>query len=138
VDHIAEQLKFVSLLPGPGGDAMRTFLAPLHRTVEPRRRGRRRLPDDVLLRAAVAYVAAVERHSEQPVLDAAKQIGETPERVRDLLHRARVRGLLMKTISGRAGGGLTPDALAIVNQGKARPKTVKRKTPSRRPRRKRR
>jgi hypothetical protein len=72
------------------------------------------------------------------VLDAAKQIGETPERVRDLLHRARVRGLLMKTISGRAGGGLTPEALAILSREETAPKTTKRKPPSRRPRRRRR
>jgi hypothetical protein len=77
-------------------------------------RGRPRLDDAELARAAQAYVAAIEARSPRPVLEAARQLGETADRVRGLLHRARRRKLLRDSRSGVAAGILTPRARAVL------------------------
>jgi hypothetical protein len=135
IDYMDDLLKLARDFPSPGGRAIKAFLAPLIEDDRPsateasaQRPGRRRLSDEVLLRAASAYDAAVKHHSYRPVLDAAKQIGETPERLRDHLHRARLRGLLSGAISGRAGGTLTPKAKSLL-------RSQARSTARRRPRR---
>lgn len=77
-------------------------------------RGRPRLNDLLLARTAQAYLQALERGSGRPVLDAAARLGEKPERVRDLLHRARRRGLLVGEKNGAAGGALTAPARELL------------------------
>lgn len=81
-----------------------------------RRRGRPRLSDRDLARSAEAYIAAVRRGSRRPVLDAADELGEDAERVRDHLHRARGRGLLAASLKGAAGGTLTATARALLRR----------------------
>lgn len=78
--------------------------------------GRPRLSDELLARAAEAYVTAVNEASPRPVQDAAARLGDTtPERLRDLLHRARIRGLLAASVNpGLAGGTLTALARAVL------------------------
>jgi hypothetical protein len=87
-------------------------------------RGRRPLSDEELLRASQAYADALRRRSKQPVRDAARQLGETSPRVRDLLNKARRRGFLTLPMhQGRAGGQLTPKARALLDaQPPARPR----------------
>jgi hypothetical protein len=93
------------------------FLEPKPMATPPGpRRGRPRLRDDLLLAAAAAYADAVARGSERAVLEAAEKIGETAARMRDQLHRARVRGFLTRAIPGRAGGTLTPNAKALLRR----------------------
>jgi hypothetical protein len=82
--------------------------------------GRPRLSNQVLARAVSAYLGALERDSARPVLDAATRLGERPERLRDLLHRARLRGLLAGSKSGTAGGALTALGRAALRQTKRR------------------
>jgi hypothetical protein len=73
--------------------------------------GRRPLSDDVLVEAAAAYIAARKRGSARPVPDAAKALKMTEARMRDLIYRARQRGILTPTLQGRGGGELTPEAM---------------------------
>jgi hypothetical protein len=98
--------------------------APMARTRrdrDPRRRvGRPRLSDQLLARVARAYLDALRRHSDRPVLDAAARLHERPERVRDLLHRARRRGLLEGSKSGVAGGTLTTSGRTLLRTTKRR------------------
>jgi hypothetical protein len=93
---------------------------PMGRTRQDRdprpRVGRPRLSDQLLARVARAYLDALQRHSDRPVLDAAARLHERPERVRDLLHRARRRGLLEGSKSGVAGGALTTGGRALLRQ----------------------
>jgi hypothetical protein len=79
-------------------------------------RGRPALREEDLLRVVAAYVKALEGRSRHPVQDAAKRLGKTPDRLRDLLHKARVRGLLTFPLQGRASGQLTPRAKALLPQ----------------------
>jgi hypothetical protein len=63
---------------------------------------------------AAAYVQRLAEGSVSPVKDLAAKRGETPGRVRDLLHEARVRGLLSKGEAGRRGGYLLPRARQVL------------------------
>jgi hypothetical protein len=89
--------------------------------------GRPRLSDLMLARMARAYLDALARDSSRPVLDAAARLGEKPERVRDLLHRARLRGLLEGATSGAAGGTLTARGRALLDEQSERAATKRRK-----------
>jgi hypothetical protein len=72
------------------------------------RAGRPRLDDVELARAAEVYSKAVATGSPRPVVDAAKRLRVTVERLRDLLHRARVRKYLAAAQPGFASGTVTP------------------------------
>jgi hypothetical protein len=63
---------------------------------------------------AAAYVERLAAGSVSPVKDLAAKRGETPGRIRDLLHEARVRGLLSKGEAGKRGGYLTPRARQVL------------------------
>jgi hypothetical protein len=96
--------------------------ARMPRDREPRSRaGRPRLSDVLLARVARAYLDALQRQSAQPVVDAATRLRERPERVRDLLHRARRRGLLEGNKSGVAGGTLTMRGRALLRRHASKP-----------------
>ncbi len=82
------------------------------------RRGRRPIPIDTLLSVASDYADAVDGGSTQPVVDVAKKLRMKPERARDLVHRARYRGLLTPAQQGRSGGKLTPNAKRLIARGK--------------------
>jgi hypothetical protein len=86
----------------------------------PRRVGRRGRPDLYYARLAAAYVSAVESGNPRPVAAVAEQLGDgySSAYVRDALHRARERGLLIRPPRGRAGGRLTNKALAMLDENK--------------------
>lgn len=103
-----------------GGEAPRRWA----RADRPGKRpGRPALTDDELLRASAAYVDALRRQSRRPTADAARALGETPLRMRDLLNTARERALLTRPLPGRARGELTPRARALL---RARQKSARR------------
>jgi len=64
--------------------------------------------DAFYARLAVEYVQRLAAGSARPVKDVAAKRGETAGRIRDLLHEARVRGLLSKGEAGKRGGYLLP------------------------------
>ena len=123
IDSVEQILR---LLRGPEtriGRELQGFLGPLLEPPAPRPAakgepgpgpGRRPLAAALLLRVAQAYVGAVKRKSSRAVIETAEELGETADRVRDLLNRARKRGLLTGATSGRAGGALSPKALALL------------------------
>jgi hypothetical protein len=88
----------------------------------PRRPGRKGRDDSFYAAVSAAYVDALRRGSRQPVVDAARTLGEAgggvykPAYVRDLLHVARGRGLLTRPPRGRAGGELTGKAIEALRQ----------------------
>lgn len=82
------------------------------------RPGRRGHPDQVYASTALAYVRAVSRGSAHPVADVAHSMRMSRDRVRDLLHEARRRGLLTTSGRGRAGGSLTPRCARILNDAR--------------------
>ena len=109
-----------ALLIRTPAEVLLSSVRPPAAPVKTPRRGRRPISTETLLAVAVAYDKAVRRGSSaQPVVDAAKALRETPTRVRDLVHRARHRGLLTHAQWGRSGGELTPLALKILKRGKA-------------------
>jgi hypothetical protein len=90
--------------------------------------GRRPVATETLLDVADAYARAVKARSAHPTRDAAAALDMKMVRVRDYVHRARIRGLLTPSPQGRPGGTLTPIARAMLQQRA-------RKTGRRRPRR---
>jgi hypothetical protein len=96
----------------------------------PKRSGRRPLHTDTLLSVAVAYAKAAKAGSARPVEDAAQALAMTVPRARDLVYKARQRGLLTPADWGLPGGELTPQATALLAEQRQR-------TPSRSRRRKR-
>jgi hypothetical protein len=81
---------------------------------------RRRLSEHELAMWAHEYVKQL-RSSRRPIADLAERHGESAERVRDLLHTARERGLLTKGRRGVAEGELTEkgrDALKKRRRGR--------------------
>jgi hypothetical protein len=85
------------------------------------RRGRPPIPDDKLLSVAMAYDKAV-RAGRRPI-QAVKQLpGMTEAKARDLVHRARLRGLLTPATWGLAGGKLTAKARELLAARKTRRK----------------
>src|SRR5262249_36834364 len=76
----------------------------------PRRRPRPRRPrlsDLELARAAQTYIRTIEARSPRPVVEAATQLKDTAQHLRDVLHRARHRRLLVGGGAGVAVGVLT-------------------------------
>ena len=63
---------------------------------------------------AAAYVQRLAAGSVTPVKDLAAKRGEPASRVRDLLHEARLRGLLSKGEAGKRGGYLLPRARQVL------------------------
>jgi hypothetical protein len=131
VDHMAELLQLLDragVLPDVLADAFphpetlrsRRAQAAAGRPAGPSRGGRQPLSDAVLLEAAEAYLAARKRGSPRPVPEAAARAAMSEARMRDLIYRARRRGLLTATRQGRGGGSFTPKALAL-RKSRARP-----------------
>lgn len=83
----------------------------------PRPRPRRNVGRDDFFYAWLAdeYVRAAAT-SRSPVKDIAKRRNEEPDHIRDLLHEARVRGLLSKGKAGTRGGYLTARASALLSE----------------------
>jgi hypothetical protein len=65
---------------------------------------------------AARYLELVESQSPRPNVELAEELGDgwDAARVRDWLHRARVRGLLTRTRRGVPGGELTDRARALI------------------------
>jgi hypothetical protein len=128
VDYFAQvaELSRGLLMPGASVfDGPWAHLATAHYRAQPKpavdssgapRRGRPRVADEELARAAAADVAARSRGSKRPVPDAARALKMTAARLRDLVYRARHRGLLTRTMQGRGGGALTPEARALLSK----------------------
>jgi hypothetical protein len=108
---------------------MEQALPGVGRTLPPRPRPRRNagLPDEAYAELAREYVEACQ-HSRRPLQDIAERHAVAPEKIRDRLHEARVRGLLSPGTPGQRGGHLLPRALALLSQ----PRKPKPKRPTRR------
>ena len=117
--HESERLEYVTLVVATGAEHLLGTLRPEPGAPGPRR-GRPPIATARLLDAATAYAAAAKHGSEQPVVEAAAALGLEVGRVRDLVHRARRRGLLTPAQWGQSGGGLTPAALALLGKGKGK------------------
>lgn len=64
---------------------------------------------------------------KNPNVELAAELDLQRAQVRDLVLACRNRGLLTKAPAGRAGGRLTPKALAILDAGVDKPKTTRRR-----------
>lgn len=71
-------------------------------------------PDRQYAEWAFRYAKKLAEGSRSPIKDLAAEHGRNPGQVRDLIHDARVRGLLSKERQGRAAGSLTPKAIRIL------------------------
>ncbi len=94
---------------GDGGGA-----GPLAGVGRPGTAGR---PDRYFAEWAFAYAKKLAEGSRSPIKDLAAEHGGNPGQVRDLIHDARVRGLLSKERQGRAAGSLTPRAIELLKDG---------------------
>ncbi len=65
---------------------------------------------------AFAYAKKLAEGSRSPIKDLAAEHGRSPGQVRDLIHDARVRGLLSRERQGRAAGSLTPKAIRLLRE----------------------
>ena len=74
-------------------------------------------PDRYYAEWAFRYAKKLAEGSRSPIKDLAAEHGRNPGQVRDLIHDARVRGLLSKERQGRAAGSLTPKAIQLLKQG---------------------
>jgi len=81
---------------------------------EPGATGRSNIRRRRLAATAALYVQALEAGGRAPVATVAANLGLSQSKVRDRLHAARYEGLLGGTGRGRAGGELTPEALAFL------------------------
>jgi hypothetical protein len=77
-------------------------------------RGRPALPRSEYAALAAAYVAACASGSRRPVLDVARQRGDSVSLVRARIHTARRLGFLERGSPGCAGGTLTPAARTLL------------------------
>jgi hypothetical protein len=106
--------------------------------------GRPGMPDHALAELARDYLAALGAGSRSPAIDVARRRRLSPARVRDLMFKARRRGILTPaTMPGRHGGDLTARGRALLENvpgnvpapSRTRPKTTprqptkKKKTP---------
>ncbi len=93
---------------------------------------RRARPEDFYLAWAVAYAERIRAGSRTPIKDLARRPqvrieGYVSRRgptgaagtVRDIVHRARTRGLLTESAVGRAGGELTAKAMRLLRPGRS-------------------
>ena len=81
---------------------------------DPGATGRSQLRRRRLAATAALYVQTLQAGDRAPVATVAMNLGLSQSKVRDRLHAARFEGLLAETGRGRAGGGLTPEALALL------------------------
>ena len=65
---------------------------------------------------AFAYAKKLAEGSRSPIKDLAAEHDKTQGQVRDLIHDARVRGLLTKERQGRAAGSLTSKAIQLLRE----------------------
>jgi hypothetical protein len=77
--------------------------------------GRRGRDDLYYARWAVAYVEALAR-SARPIEDLAARHNLSASQIRNLMHACRRRGMLTASPPGRAGGELTPRAIALLKE----------------------
>lgn len=70
--------------------------------------------DEAYARLAANYVRLVEQGHSSPVAELATSENYSESRIRHALREARDRGLLSPTVRRRAGGTLTPKALALL------------------------
>lgn len=77
--------------------------------------GRRGRDDLYYARWAVAYVEALAR-SARPIEDLAARHNLSASQIRNLTHACRRRGMLTASPPGRAGGELTPRAIALLKE----------------------
>jgi hypothetical protein len=82
---------------------------PNKRTGRPRKR-----PDRYFAEVASKYVSLVAEGDLTPIQSLGDHLGLSTDRVRDLIHKARMRHLLTKTRQGRLGGQLTPAARRLL------------------------
>jgi len=71
-------------------------------------------PDRQYAEWAFRYAKKLAEGSRSPIKDLAAEHGRSAGQVRDLIHDARVRGLLSKERQGRAAGSLTPKAIQLL------------------------
>ncbi len=126
VAFVMAQAAAAAMVPGPAQAAViaghGVNLAWLNKmlpgadTLAPRPRERRSVgrDDAFYARLGVEYVERLAAGSVSPVKDLAARRGESPGRIRDLLHEARVRGLLSKGEAGKRGGYLLPRARQVL------------------------
>jgi hypothetical protein len=79
-----------------------------------RRPGRRGRSDRFYAELAVEYARAMAAGSRTPVKDLARELALPESAVRDLVHQARVRGLLTRSGRGQPGGQPTERARALL------------------------
>jgi hypothetical protein len=111
---------------------LRSLGLPLRGPVQQRRPGRAGRPDEYYLAWAVAYVERLAHGSRRPVKDLAERPPRTMRgyvsdessasvaTIRDIIHQARVRGLLTESPPGLPGGELTPKAERMLKQQDSR------------------
>ncbi len=73
-------------------------------------------PDRYFAEWAFAYAKKLAEGSRSPIKDLAAEHGRSAGQVRDLIHDARVRGLLSRERQGRAAGSLTPKAIRLLRE----------------------
>lgn len=83
------------------------------RLSDPTKRGAR---DDAYYAGWAAHYVRLAGTSSSPVADLAEKFGVTRDRVRNVVHLARQRGLLTRGTHGRAGGELTDKALEALGR----------------------
>ena len=89
---------------------------------EPRRQGRPPIDEVRLAKIAKRYVEALQAGSERPIVDTADAVGLTSSGTRDLMYKARRRGILTPTIRGRSGGQLTEKGRRLAKRNRPRKK----------------
>jgi hypothetical protein len=87
--------------------------SPLSGVGRPGNAGR---PDRYFAEWAFAYAKKLAEGSRSPIKDLAAEHGRSAGQVRDLIHDARVRGLLSTERQGRAAGSLTPKAIQLLRE----------------------
>ncbi len=79
--------------------------------------------DYYYVKLALTYVNALESGSQTPTVEVAKKFRLDSTRATELIHKARKRGLLTPSPKGKAGGQLTDEAFALLEQIGAEEKT---------------
>jgi hypothetical protein len=100
---------------GPAVDLNR-FHAQVNEALVNERPGARGKPDEDYARAAAEYVRFVAEGERAPLRSLAGVLHVSESRARNIVHEARVRGLLTKTQPGRRGGRLTAKAQRLLGR----------------------
>lgn len=121
LDHLRRE---VPSLFGPGM-ALAPFPVEAKRaTLTERRPGRKGYGLPFFAKLAKDYAERIRASDPRPAATIALARGLTPERARDLIHRARKHGLLTEAFAqGQKSGELTPKALAILKAAPRRSAT---------------